>query len=312
MAKKNHLFLIFFFLIFLIACAGNPPKTGGKEAGSPDIGMIRDFQEERMIAFIDFSHWDPGPYGLPRMFADFNPRLKNNGYDIDFFGIMDGRVKVVKDESGSALEVFLPAGQYGPGDTGMQIFSDISFAWLEAVYVGVSLVLPVDYEFSRETKIAPGIYAGEAFGTGGNIPDGRYYGSSVRADMKSGRLLSYIYHMNQSGREEDGRQGSPKYGDKFPWRDKNGGPVMLPADGEMHDIMFFLKMNDPGEKNGIHRVWFDGHLVLELTDLELRATKDMAIDTFGLEFFNGGNDPSYSTRNDNFINLTNVIVYPGE
>ena len=268
----------------------------------------------KQIGLIDFSNHRAGSwYTLDMMTADWNPRLKNGDDVIDFKGIIHNRAFVVKNEvfGNNALRVFLPKGKISPKESGAQIFGYIGGH--NEVYFGASMYLPPEFECGREIKMSPGIYGGWKFSTGGSAPDGIAIGPSIRMVLQECQAKSYVYYLNQNGNNGDGNPygAGRAYGDKFTWKYKNGKPVIM-AKGVKHEVMFRVVMNTPGLKNGIHQVWYDGELVLSLSNLEFRKVPTLKFDTVGVEIFRGGNDQSYATTEDNTIDFSNFRVLIGD
>jgi len=264
----------------------------------------------KLIGLINFSNHQPGPYTLEMMAGDWNPRQKNGDGIIDFKGIIHGRAIVAENPvfaSGRALRYFFPKEKIGTLETGAQIFGYVGEQ--EEIYFGLSLYLPPDFECGKETKIPPGIYGGWAWAAGGQIPDGVNVGPSIRAVIQYCQAKSYIYHLGQNGNNGDGGfYRNRAYGDKFAWKHPDGRPVIM-AKGVKHDVMFHVKMNTPGRKDGIHRVWYDGALVLSLENLEFRKELNLRLNTVGVEALHGGNDKSYATEKDNTIDIGDCGVW---
>jgi len=265
--------------------------------------------QTKQIGLINFNNHQAGSwYTLDMIKEDWNPRLKNGDEVIDFKGIIHHRAIVVENQafSGNALRVFLPKGKFSPAETGAQIFGDIGGK--EEVYFGVGIYWPLDFECGREIKIPPGIYGGWKFTTGGGKPDGIKSGPSIRAVLQNCQAKSYIYHLNQEGNNDDGgKYRNPTYGDKFAWKFSDGRPVII-AKGVKHEIMFYVAMNTPGKKDGVHKVWYDGVLVLSLENFEFRKVKTLKFDTVGVEIFRGGNNQSYATAKDNILDVSDFKV----
>jgi len=266
--------------------------------------------QAKQIMSINFNNHIPGVwYTLDKMKEDWNPRLKNGGELIDFKGVIHNRVVVAENKffDGKVLRVFLPKDKFSPIETGIQIYGDIGSH--EEVYFGVSIYLPPDFECGKEIKIPPGILSGWKFASGGVNLDGVKIGPTVRAILQNCQAKSYVYHLDQNGDNDDGgHYRNSAYGDKFSWKLPGSKPVVV-TKGVKHEIMFYVKMNTSGQKNGIHKVWYDGQLVLHLNNLEFRKVSTLQFDTIGVEIFRGGNDQSYSTSNDNTIDFSDFVVY---
>ena len=84
---------------------------------------------------------------------------------------------------------------------------------------------------------------------------------------------------------------------------------MVVSENVKHEIVFYAAMNTPGKKNGVHKVWYDGVLVLSLSNLEFRKAAPLQFDTVGVEIFRGGNDQTYATPNDNTLDTSDFGVY---
>ncbi len=297
--KKGLLFLVFSLSVLpLISCAT-----------TTNLSMIP--KQARQIGLINFNNHQAGSwYTLEMMKADWNARVSNGNAEIDFKGIIHNRGLMVNNSifEGNALRVLLPKGKILPNESGVQIFGDIGGR--EEVYFGVSIYLPPNFECGKEIKIPPGIYGGWKFASGGGAPDGINIGPSVRAVIQECQAKSYVYHLNQKGDNDDGSiyGGNPIYGDKFKWKFPDGRPVII-TKGVKHEIMFFVAMNDPGKKNGVHKVWYDGILVLHLANLEFRKVQTLKFDTVGVEIFRGGGDLSYATPNDNIMDVSDFMIY---
>ncbi|MFH1583157.1 MAG: polysaccharide lyase [Candidatus Falkowbacteria bacterium] len=293
---KLQVLLVAWFLLFFAACATTTISVPAQH-------------QTRQIGFINFSNWPSGDwYTLDKMKYDWNPRLKNGDEAIDFKGIYQHRAIVVENQAfgGHALRVFLPKGKFSPLETGAQIFGDIGGK--EEVYFGVSIYLPPDFECGKEIKIPPGIYGGWKFATGGIKPDGIKVGPSIRTVLQNCAAKSYVYHLNQKGNNGDGgKYRNPVNGDKFSWIFPDDRPVVITR-GVKHEIMFYARMNTPGEKDGIHKVWYDGVPVLSLDNLEFRKVPTLKFDTVGAEIFRGGNDQSYATPSDNTLDVSDFRV----
>ncbi len=65
--------------------------------------------------------------------------------------------------------------------------------------------------------------------------------------------------------------------------------------GETHRLTQWIKLNTPGQRDGVIRVWLDGMLAVTADNLELRGNvsgQRARIDTLAYSVFSGGKDPS--------------------
>lgn len=67
----------------------------------------------------------------------------------------------------------------------------------------------------------------------------------------------------------------------------------------------YLKLNKPGQKNGILRAWVDGRLAYEKTDLRLRKTSELKIETIWFNIYHGGTAPP---PRDMDVYIDNVVI----
>lgn len=95
------------------------------------------------------------------------------------------------------------------------------------------------------------------------------------------RISNYVYHGDQDG----------QYGDQFTWdhgtRD-DGSIVAHVMFGQWYRIDQHVKMNTPGERDGILRGWVDGELGLDESDMYFRDDTDVKIQRFWFNNFYGG------------------------
>ena len=83
----------------------------------------------------------------------------------------------------------------------------------------------------------------------------------------------------------------------------------------MHTLGYELVMNTPGEQDGIVRVWLDGVLVVEETNLRFRTVPDVQIEGLKFDTFYGGSTDDWAPPNDETIEFGDFKVYsvpPGD
>jgi hypothetical protein len=73
--------------------------------------------------------------------------------------------------------------------------------------------------------------------------------------------------------------------------------------GQWYQIDTYVKMNTPGDHDGILRGWVDGELSMEKTDLRFRETTDLKVETFWFNIYHGGGDTSPANNALYFDNL---------
>ncbi|GGD75225.1 polysaccharide lyase [Lacimicrobium alkaliphilum] len=91
---------------------------------------------------------------------------------------------------------------------------------------------------------------------------------------------SYLYEADSSS----------KYGSILPW----GHPLSTISPGRWYSIEQHLRLNTPGQSDGLLEVWVDGVQILHKTDLMFRKTDELKIEKIWFNFYFGGVDkPKY-------------------
>lgn len=78
--------------------------------------------------------------------------------------------------------------------------------------------------------------------------------------------------------------GKDKYGKTFPW----GHELSTLEPGRWYCIEQHLKLNTPGQSNGLLEIWVDGVKIYQKADLYLRDTKKLKIEKVWFNFYFGG------------------------
>lgn len=140
-------------------------------------------------------------------------------------------------------------------------------------------------------------------GWGGRKPNG-YDGWSARGSFSKTVTLkdaghtrltsigSYVYHLAQPD----------DYGSNWVWDDFGAMPL---ENNRWYSIEQYIKLNDPGSKNGALQAWIDGKLVLDRTDLEFRKSNELLIEEFWLNVYHGGTAPSPSRQS---LYIDNIVI----
>jgi hypothetical protein len=89
-------------------------------------------------------------------------------------------------------------------------------------------------------------------------------------------------------------------------RNKRTGPVLNNAHGTWHHIEFRIKVNTPGQADGILQTWYDGELVLSNTSMEWRKTGAHNVERAKLQAFTSGRDAI--KERGQFIYYDNYVV----
>lgn len=166
----------------------------------------------------------------------------------------------------------------------------------EQVHFRYYLRLGDDWDPRRGGKL-PGIAGtyGRA-GWGGRKVNGRD-GWSARGlfkGRKDGRtpIGFYCYHADMKG----------KYGDNWVW-DRNGFSGL--ENNRWYRIEQQVTLNTPKQNDGIMRGWVDGKLVFEKTDVRMRDTPELKIETVWVNLYHGG---SWTAPTEQHIYIDDVEI----
>jgi hypothetical protein len=211
-------------------------------------------------------------------------------------GTHPGRTRVVVAADGAhALEVDYPAGGVGPQATGAQWMMELSPR--DEYSLEYRLRFAADFDWVRGGKL-PGL-------AGGRTPSGGHYdpdGFTARYMWRpNGRLVLYLYWAGQaSSRQREGAQYA---------EDLDTGRTL--ERGREYVLRQYVRLNRPGQPDGVVRVWLDDELVLERTDLKFRVAADRTwqIDRWFFSTFHGGNDPSWAPRRDVSAQFRDFVVW---
>jgi hypothetical protein len=133
-------------------------------------------------------------------------------------------------------------------------------------------------------------------GWGGRPVDGTD-GWSARGlfdGQKDGRtpIGFYCYHMDMKG----------VYGSNWVWdRDKLG----FLENNRWYCIEQYVKLNTPGQPNGVLRGWVDGGLAFEKTDVRFRAVDTLKIEAVWINIYLGG---TWTAEQDHHLYLDEIVI----
>ena len=230
-------------------CDGNTPLTSGKP--------LR----------ITFDQNTPGNYTEKDYFRDWNCPGWSMG--LNNVSIVNGAE--ARNAQGQALRLQLPKGASGcVNEKDCANWKPHIGAQLDSLYYSYWVKFPENFDFVRGGKL-PGIGSFEPR-VGGVKPNGND-GWSVRVMWdKDGKLGQYVYHPDQ-----------PKnFGDFLVWD-------MPPVEkGQWYHIKTLVRLNTPGERDGIITTWLDGKPVLDKHDLRFRNSSNLQIERFLFAVFFGG------------------------
>ena len=187
--------------------------------------------------------------------------------------------------SGQALRVTIKRGT----NLGLDLsynFKSEARAEPEEIYFRYYLRFADDWNPSLDGGKLPGLAGtyGRA-GWGMRKTDG-YNGWSLRGDFAARpagapsmagltAIGSYAYHADI----EDAA------GESWPWSE---GPAGVLQNNRWYCIEQYVRLNTPGQKDGVFRAWVDGRRVLEKTEVRLRHVRELKIEKVWLNVYHGG------------------------
>ncbi|MFQ3787750.1 polysaccharide lyase [Halomonas sp. A29] len=225
----------------------------------------------------------------PRQAADAHAAVRQNFHTNRHWGTEENVERLGAGQTGigePGLRVHYPAGTSSPGEDpvgGAGFYSDPpSIKGADRACLSYMVRFPTDFDFVRGGKL-PGLYGGEA-PSGGEDVDGTT-GFSMRLMWREegeGELYPYVV-----GFEGDSvGRGS--------WRFPLGQWVTIEQE---------IVLNDPGQENGIVRLWVDGRPVLEQQNVVYRTTPAITIDGLMFSTFFGGTGEGWRTPRDQYVDF---------
>jgi hypothetical protein len=204
--------------------------------------------------------------------------------------------------SEKALRVKIAKGNTGALNTGYKFQKEIGRE-PEEIYFRYYLRLGDDWNQTRQGGKMPGLSG--TYGVAGwggrkvNGTDGWSARGSFGLTIPEGNPLAglhpigtYCYHADMQG----------FYGSQWGWHIGYRGFL---ENNRWYCIEQYLKMNTPGEKDGILRAWIDGRLAFEKTDIRFRTVDKLKIEQIWMNVYHGGTEPSPF---DQHLFIDNVVI----
>lgn len=229
-----------------------------------------------------FTSAELGPYSLEEVEADFSAAPTWDD------GLGAGRATVEEEDGNRFLRVTYPNGVYGPADGGVQFIVDLNGDH-EELYFSYRVRFQAGFAFNMGGKL-PGLIGGSA-PTGCQPDEG---GFSARNMWRTGgAAVQYVYWPDQPNTCGDDVQ----YGQSF-------------APGSWQTIEHRIRMNTPGQNDGVLEGWVDGTLVLSDTARQWRKTDAFAIDALYFSTFFGGGSQEWASPQEQWADFDDLIVSP--
>lgn len=199
---------------------------------------------------------------------------------------VEPNMAIATDGGREVLEIRYPKGSINPSndDThpigGAGFLAKLSESGLERACLRYRLRFDSKFAFAKGGKL-PGLYGGDA-PSGGDEVSGSD-GFSTRLMWRSdgeGEVYAYVANKDSDYGASIGR----------------GNWVFEP--GRWSTVEQEVILNDPDASDGVIRVWFDGELVVEQTDVVFRTDRSGTVDGLMFSTFFGGSDKSWASPRD--------------
>ena len=173
----------------------------------------------------------------------------------------------------------------------------------ESIYFRYYLRFADDWNPSVDGGKLPGIAGtyGQA-GWGMRKTDG-YNGWSLRGDFAArppgAPIVAALTAIGSSAYHADIEDSSGEY---WAWSE---GPAGVLENNRWYCIEQYVKLNTPGQRNGVFRAWVDGQRVIEKTDVRFRHVPKLKIERIWLNVYHGGVAPA---PQDMSLFIDNMVV----
>jgi len=204
--------------------------------------------------------------------------------------------------NGQALKVTIAQGKH-QGLNGHYRFAQYAGGEPEEVYFRYYLRLSDNWNPTVTGGKLPGLSGtyGRA-GWGGRKSDG-FNGWSARGGFftksEDGSPLSELYGVGSYAYHAGMKD---HYGDSWGW---NLGPTGMLRKNHWYSVEQYVKLNQPGQADGVLRAWIDGQLVFEKQNLRFRDVQDLKIESVWMNVYHGGTQPA---PRDMTLYIDNVVA----
>jgi len=192
-----------------------------------------------------------------------------------------------------SLRITYPKGFSGPDGNGAQV--SVILPGRDQYYMSYWLRFSDNFSFRLGGKL-PGLAAGDLC-SGGQVCNGTN-GFTARFMWETdGKVISYLYHMDKSG----------KWGDDSALIFPSGNQVIFER-GKWYQVMERVKINSSGSvHDGEVEVWINGLPVLLRKGIRFTSNGEK-VDRFYFSTFHGGSGPDWAPTNTCYIWFDDIIV----
>ena len=273
-----------------LSCSASPSRNGSDQI----VALLEDAKSNDNVLF--HQDFEGTPVGI----------YKQDSFDKDWqapdwaSGLGEGRIEIVADGDprfNQSMKVNYPKGKTGPvkGGAGwMLTFKDD----YNELYCAYSVKFAKSFDFVLGGKL-PGLVGGTA-NTGGKRPTGMDGWSARMMWRADGYMVQYVYYPDQRR----------KWGDSLFWQKDFWSDYAFEPD-VWYTVENRIKMNTPGEYDGVIEGWLNGELALRETGLRFRDTPALKIDKFYFSTFFGGQGYRWAPTKDEYILFDNFIISTG-
>jgi len=198
-----------------------------------------------------------------------------------------------------ALRVEFPAGsasqevsrEDGAPEGGAQLYLRLASGPTDAARLRYSVYFPEGFDFVKGGKL-PGLYGGDHT-SGGETPDGT-----------DGFSTRYMWRAEGAGEVYAYLPSSDEVGTSL-----GRGEWEFPT-GRWFTLEQEVRLNTPGEDDGVIAVSLDGEEVFRDDEVVFRTSDDLQIEGLFFSTFFGGGDPSWASPTDQYVEFGGFAVEP--
>lgn len=236
------------------------------------------------VWFVDFQN-------SPNGFYDYNDVRRDWGKPK--YQVLK-RANIRSQNGNKFVRINYPRGGVGPSNSGAMWGTPLKNGQkVDELYMSYRIRFSNNFDWRLGGKL-PGLGGGEGV-TGGREPNGYNGWSSRLMWREAGSAMNYVYHVDQPA----------KWGEDFHWsRDFQ--------DNRWVEVEQRVKMNSPGQKNGIIQSWINGRKVQDRRNVRFRHTSNLKIDHVQFETFFGGSGSQWAPNKDVYIDFDDITFskYP--